>query len=53
MVVGNPGRIIGWMCQCGVKLDLSRDPNKEERTSCSTCGAAYVKNGGTVIAAAG
>src|SRR6266513_2213176 len=48
MVVGNPSRVIGWMCQCGVKLDLSRDPVKEERATCSACGCSYLKTGGEV-----
>jgi UDP-2-acetamido-3-amino-2,3-dideoxy-glucuronate N-acetyltransferase len=53
MVVGNPGRVVGWMCQCGVKLNLSRDPGKEERASCSACGDAYTKARGEVTAADG
>jgi UDP-2-acetamido-3-amino-2,3-dideoxy-glucuronate N-acetyltransferase len=53
MVVGNPSRVIGWMCQCGVKLDLSRDPAKEERATCSACESSYVKTGGVVSPAAG
>jgi len=48
MVVGNPSRIVGWMCQCGLKLDLSRDLATEERATCKTCGAAYVKAAGAV-----
>jgi UDP-2-acetamido-3-amino-2,3-dideoxy-glucuronate N-acetyltransferase len=49
MVVGNPGRIMGWMCQCGIKLDLSRDAQKDERATCSACSASYEKKGGVVI----
>jgi UDP-2-acetamido-3-amino-2,3-dideoxy-glucuronate N-acetyltransferase len=48
MVVGNPSRIVGWMCQCGLKLDLSRDLTTEERATCKTCGAFYVKAAGAV-----
>ena len=51
MVVGNPSRVVGWMCQCGVKLDLSRDPAKEERATCSACETAYIKAAGTVSVA--
>jgi UDP-2-acetamido-3-amino-2,3-dideoxy-glucuronate N-acetyltransferase len=50
MVVGNPSRIVGWMCQCGLKLDLSRDLTAVERATCKTCGASYVKAAGTVSA---
>jgi UDP-2-acetamido-3-amino-2,3-dideoxy-glucuronate N-acetyltransferase len=48
MVVGNPGRVVGWMCKCGVKLDLSRDPAPEGRSVCSSCGAEYLISGGRV-----
>src|SRR5262249_20004192 len=37
LVVGNPGRVVGWMCQCGIRLDVS----EEGRVSCSACGAGY------------
>jgi UDP-2-acetamido-3-amino-2,3-dideoxy-glucuronate N-acetyltransferase len=36
LVVGNPGRITGWMCLCGVKLDL-----KGQNTVCPACGQQY------------
>src|ERR1044071_7332508 len=48
LVVGNPGRVVGWMCQCGVKLSFSRDSQKDEGATCSACGAVYVKKGGLV-----
>jgi UDP-2-acetamido-3-amino-2,3-dideoxy-glucuronate N-acetyltransferase len=48
MVVGNPGRIAGWMCQCGVKLDLARDARAIEVATCSACGASYLKKDGSV-----
>lgn len=37
LVVGNPGRVTGWMCQCGVKL-LVEDKN----ASCQACGKRYL-----------
>jgi UDP-2-acetamido-3-amino-2,3-dideoxy-glucuronate N-acetyltransferase len=50
LVVGNPGRIAGWMCDCGVKLAAgSRVP---AAASCRTCGASYVGRDG-VLARAG
>lgn len=49
LVVGNPSRLAGWMCNCGVRLDLSADPDNEERTTCSACRAGYVKRDGAVI----
>jgi UDP-2-acetamido-3-amino-2,3-dideoxy-glucuronate N-acetyltransferase len=39
LVVGNPGRISGWMCRCGVKL--AGGAEFPERARCSVCGAAY------------
>ena len=48
LVVGNPGRVSGWMCQCGVKLPLSREAHKDEEATCAACGTAYVKRGGVV-----
>lgn len=53
MVLGNPSRIVGWMCQCGVKLNLSRDPASEERATCPACGTRYLKTAGTVGPAEG
>jgi UDP-2-acetamido-3-amino-2,3-dideoxy-glucuronate N-acetyltransferase len=53
MVVGNPGRVVGWMCQCGVKLDLSRDSSRQERATCQACGAGYVKDAGGVTPISG
>ncbi len=41
LVVGNPARRIGWMCQCGVRL-----PAGEGRMQCEGCGSEYnVANG--------
>jgi UDP-2-acetamido-3-amino-2,3-dideoxy-glucuronate N-acetyltransferase len=44
LVVGNPGRIVGWMCQCGVKLASSVRP--PVRAVCGSCGKAYVADAG-------
>jgi UDP-2-acetamido-3-amino-2,3-dideoxy-glucuronate N-acetyltransferase len=39
LVVGNPGRISGWMCDCGVKL--AAGPRPPQRAACAACGAVY------------
>jgi UDP-2-acetamido-3-amino-2,3-dideoxy-glucuronate N-acetyltransferase len=39
LVVGNPGRVTGWMCQCGVKLASGRTP--PQKAECSACGTRY------------
>lgn len=40
LVAGNPGRASGWMCRCGIKLQL---PGKIGRKGgqCQGCGAKY------------
>jgi len=38
LIVGNPGRIAGWMCSCGVKLN----PEKGEAYCCPDCGKKYL-----------
>ncbi|HKA54397.1 MAG TPA: acyltransferase [Candidatus Binatia bacterium] len=40
LVVGNPGRIIGWMCLCGNRIDFAGD---EARGTCRGCGRTYKK----------
>ena len=43
LVVGNPGRIAGWMCQCGVKLaGMAKPPS---RATCAACGTSYRSEG--------
>ena len=49
LVVGNPARITGWMCRCGIKLPMSRELSKDEAATCASCGAAYAKSAGVVI----
>jgi len=47
LVVGNPGRVVGWMCECGVKLAAGRRPPASG--VCDGCGAKYaVVNGGSL-----
>ena len=48
LVVGNPGRVVGWMCQCGVKLALSRNPEDGAKAICSACERSYAAREGTV-----
>jgi UDP-2-acetamido-3-amino-2,3-dideoxy-glucuronate N-acetyltransferase len=40
LVLGNPGRVVGWMCRCGIRLAFEgRD------ATCEACGARYRKLG--------
>jgi UDP-2-acetamido-3-amino-2,3-dideoxy-glucuronate N-acetyltransferase len=43
MVYGNPARIRGYACQCGVKLEFV-----ENRATCSSCSRAYHRSGALV-----
>ncbi|HET8677461.1 MAG TPA: acyltransferase [Blastocatellia bacterium] len=48
LVVGNPGRVVGWMCECGVKLDLSGNLDNDQVATCAACGKGYAKRAGVV-----
>jgi UDP-2-acetamido-3-amino-2,3-dideoxy-glucuronate N-acetyltransferase len=47
LVVGNPGRINGWMCECGVKLAAGASPNPAG-LSCKACGLRYSVTAGHI-----
>ena len=39
LIIGNPGRIEGWMCECGLKLDF----DDQGIGRCKTCTLVYEK----------
>ncbi len=43
LVVGVPARIVGWMCECGEKLEFV-----EDKAVCKKCGKRYHKKGDLV-----
>lgn len=43
LMVGVPARQIGWVCACGVRLDLADDVG-----SCTSCGTSYLLEDGTL-----
>ncbi len=43
LITGNPGRLRGFVCSCGVKLDMTADWDVEERSACASCGKRYEK----------
>ncbi|MGM0601583.1 MAG: acyltransferase [Candidatus Rifleibacteriota bacterium] len=46
LVVGNPGKIKGWMCQCGEKLIIGKNLQENSQHACGACKTKYlVKNG--------
>ena len=49
LVVGNPGRITGWMCECGVKLASGSKP--PAGSTCATCGATFEARDGALARA--
>ena len=42
LVHGNPARVRGWICQCGIKLQFSGD-EREDKAACEACGSQYTK----------
>ena len=46
LVVGIPGRAVGWVCRCGVRLPLSAVFDDGKRAICNSCGTAYEGAGG-------
>jgi UDP-2-acetamido-3-amino-2,3-dideoxy-glucuronate N-acetyltransferase len=47
LLVGNPGRISGWMCRCGVKL--ASGAALPSAVTCAACGTAYRAAGAGLI----
>ena len=47
LVVGNPGRLAGWMCECGVKL--AAGATAPASATCAACGSRYETRGGQLL----
>ncbi len=48
LVVGNPGRVTGWMCACGIKM--ASGPRPPAEVACPACGSRYrIDGGGTLV----
>jgi UDP-2-acetamido-3-amino-2,3-dideoxy-glucuronate N-acetyltransferase len=43
LVVGNPARLLGWMCQCGERLAVSKGQG-----TCGRCGCRYTEQDGVL-----
>ena len=44
LIVGNPGRVTGYVCKCGTKLELEKLPRQgvsSRTTVCHECGKTY------------
>ena len=48
LVFGNPARVRGWMCACGVKLNMGVD-EAEQECACEACGARYKRKAQEVL----
>lgn len=49
LVMGIPGRIVGWICHCGVRLNfVPADAPEAERAECESCPMRYIKQGEVV-----
>jgi UDP-2-acetamido-3-amino-2,3-dideoxy-glucuronate N-acetyltransferase len=49
LLYGNPGKVHGWMCACGIKLFFSSSSReKTQSATCTACGKRYEKKGAKV-----
>lgn len=48
LVYGNPAKLRGWMCMCGVRLSFEPADEVPEGARCKDCGRTYSKRNGTV-----
>jgi len=46
LVIGNPGRIAGWVCECGITLRKGAQPPRD--ATCQACGLRYRGDRGLV-----
>ncbi len=49
LVMGVPGKVVGWMCNCGVRLPFAAKPAGE--AACASCGAKYRASGAGIVEA--
>ena len=49
LMVGVPARRIGWMCECGVRLQF--DDGRDAQVTCGACGATFASASGTLTRA--
>jgi UDP-2-acetamido-3-amino-2,3-dideoxy-glucuronate N-acetyltransferase len=43
LVVGNPARQVGWMCECAAKLSMKTSAALAESSKCGNCGAEFLR----------
>lgn len=47
LVLGNPGRVTGWVCACGIKMSSETRPSS--RVQCPSCEALYELQGRALV----
>ena len=45
LIIGNPGRLSGFVCYCGEKLDLSPEESALDACECAVCQRSYEQRG--------
>ncbi|MCD4696890.1 MAG: acetyltransferase [Bacteroidales bacterium] len=45
LVVGNPAKLLSWVCACGNRLSMTTDEKSNESDKCSECEREYTKKG--------
>ncbi len=45
LMIGVPAIQKGWVCECGIKLQLEVDDNSDEKTQCVKCNRKYSRKG--------
>ncbi len=45
LILGNPGRVTGWVCRCGIRLQNQ----EEDKWTCPECGKIYEENGEGIV----
>jgi len=48
LVVGNPGRLRGYVCHCGNKLEIEVSVENVDPCTCQSCGRGFEKKNGQV-----
>ncbi|HSD74330.1 MAG TPA: acyltransferase [Steroidobacteraceae bacterium] len=48
IVYGNPARLHGWACYCGVGIEMRLAAGESEDATCGACGRKYHRDGRTV-----
>lgn len=48
LILGNPGRLAGYVCYCGDRLTMPVGANDDAESDCRSCGRTYRMTGGTL-----